>query len=335
MLVHFMKQDLRLIFSQFKESLKKNLFNEEDFTGDVKYHLGFSAKRDTSHGPCHIHLGYNPSHLEAISPVICGITRALQRKHEDTKKRKTVVPVLIHGDAAFCGQGSVSETLQMSRLKGYTVGGTLHIILNNQVGFTTSPLEGRSTLFPSDLAKSIQAPALLVNADDVEASLRAMDMAFRFRHHFGSDIFIDLIGYRRHGHNEGDEPSFTQPTLYAKIKKHPPVLEKYKQQLFQEKVLSLKADEGIKKNYEDQLEKALKETKEYSARNKKDFTGIEPYEKNVPLLQQTQTTEQNLQFVLESLCREPERFNLHPKIKKLLEKRRQLIKENRLDWGLM
>ena len=333
-LVHFMKQNLSLILSQFEESLKNNLFAEEDFTGDVKYHLGFSTERETPHGPCQLHLGYNPSHLEAINPVICGITRALQRNHKDTKRRKTILPVLIHGDAAFCGQGSVSETLQMSRLKGYTVGGTLHIILNNQLGFTTSPFEGRSTLFPSDLAKSIQAPALLVNADDVEACLRAADMALRFRYQFGLDIFIDLIGYRRHGHNEGDEPSFTQPTIYNKIKKHPPVLEKYKEQLFQENILSSKEVEDIKKNYEEKLEKALQEARQYPSRSKTDLTGIKPYEKNVLLLKQTQTSKKNLQVVLESLCRKPDHFNLHPKINKLLEKRRQLIKQNQLDWSL-
>ena len=171
-------------------------------------------------------------------------------------------------------------------------------------------------MFPSDLAKSIQAPALLVNADDTEACLRAADLALRFRYHFGSDIFIDLIGYRRHGHNEGDEPSFTQPTLYAKIKKHPPVLEKYRQQLLQEKVLSSEAGENIKKNYENQLEKVWEEAKRSPKNNKTDFTGIKPYEKNIPLLQKTKTTTENLQIVLEALVREPDHFNLHPKNQK-------------------
>ena len=147
MLAHFMQQDLHLIFSQFEDSLKNNLFQGEDVSGDVKYHLGFSSKRETPHGPCSLYMAYNPSHLEAINPVLSGIARAMQRRRGDTKTRKTVLPILIHGDAAFCGQGVVSETLQLSQLKGYTVGGTLHIILNNQLGFTTSPEEGRSTLF--------------------------------------------------------------------------------------------------------------------------------------------------------------------------------------------
>lgn len=332
MLVQFMKQNIELIFSQFHEN--SNLFEEEDFTGDVKYHLGFSSQRETPQGSCLLHLGYNPSHLEAINPVICGITRALQRKHGDTKRRKTVLPVLIHGDAAFCGQGSVSETLQLSRLKGYTVGGTLHIILNNQLGFTTTPEEGRSTLFPSDLAKSIQAPVLLVNADDVEASLRAADIALRFRQQFGLDVFIDLIGYRRHGHNEGDEPSFTQPALYAKIKTHPPVLEQYKEKLSQKKLLTLKEAEDIKTDYESYLEKTLEETKHRPHNDKKDFTGIELYGKKVTPLKQTGTTKQNLKKVLETLFKEPENLHLHPKIKKILKKRHELVKENRLDWSL-
>lgn len=334
MLAHFMKQDLRLMFSKFEDSLKNSPFNGGDWTGDVKYHLGFSSKRETPYGPCSLYMGYNPSHLEAINPVLLGIVRAMQRRRKDTKTRKTVLPILIHGDAAFCGQGVVSETLQLSHLKGYTVGGTLHIILNNQLGFTTFPEEGRSTLFSSDLAKSIQAPQLLVNADDVEASLKAINMALKFRQHFGLDIFIELIGYRRHGHNEGDEPSFTQPALYAKIKKHPPVIEKYRDQLIQEKQLSREEAENIRKNYEEELDKILKESPYFNARDKKNFTGKELPKARASLLQHTQTTENNLISVLNALSKEPEQFNLHPKIKKLLSRRRHLIEKNQLDWSL-
>ena len=218
-LANILKQNPQVIFSDFEKSNPKANLEEEKFTRDVKYHLGFSSERETESGPCSLYLGYNPSHLEAINPVICGVTRAIQRHNQDTEKRKSAVPVLIHGDAAFCGQGSVSETLQISKLKGYHTGGTLHIILNNQVGFTTEPEEGRSSLFASDLAQSIEAPVLLVNADDLNSCLKAMDMALRFRYEFGTDVFIDLIGYRKHGHNEGDEPSFTQPIMSKKIKK--------------------------------------------------------------------------------------------------------------------
>ena len=247
-LINILKQNPEVIFADFEES-SHSLFNEKNFTRDVKYHLGFSSERQTKNGPCSLYLGYNPSHLEAIGPVICGVSRAIQRKNKDTKKRKSTVPILIHGDAAFCGQGSVSETLQLSNLKGYTTGGTIHIILNNQIGFTTLPQEGRSSFFASDLAKSITAPVLLVNADDLNSCLKAIDIAFRFRYEFGSDVFIDLIGYRKYGHNEGDEPSFTQSLMYKKIKNHPSLLTQFKESLIQEELLSLKeAENFIKAN---------------------------------------------------------------------------------------
>ena len=232
-LVNFMKQNPKVIFSEFDES--STLYETENWTGDVKYHLGFISERQINNQNCRLHLCYNPSHLEAINSIVCGMTRALQRKQKDTKERKKVIPLLIHGDAAFCAQGSVIETLQLSKLKGYTVGGALHIIVNNQVGFTTSPQEGRSTIYASDLARAIKAPVLFVNADSVEAGLKAMHIALRFRQEFGEDIFIELVGYRRYGHNEGDEPSFTQPHLYAKIKNHPTVLEIFKTELIEEK----------------------------------------------------------------------------------------------------
>ena len=234
-LINILKQNPKVIFSEFEESPNGLVFDEKSFTRDVKYHLGFSSQRETKNGTCSLYLGYNPSHLEAIGPVICGVSRAIQRRNEDTKRRKSTVPVLIHGDAAFCGQGSVSETLQLSKLKGYNTGGTIHIILNNQLGFTTDPEEGRSSLFASDLAKSIKAPVILVNADNLYSCLRAIDIALRFRYEFGSDVFIDLIGYRKYGHNEGDEPSFTQPRMYKKIKNHPKLLTQYRDQLLKRK----------------------------------------------------------------------------------------------------
>ena len=179
-LVNILKQNPQVIFSEFEGRSKDSIFSEDHITWDVKYHLGFTSRRKTESGVCDIYLAYNPSHLEAISPVVCGVSRAIQRANQDTKTRKSAVPVLLHGDAAFCGQGVVSETLQLSKLKGYTTGGSIHIILNNQLGFTTLPEEGRSSLFASDLAQSIKAPVLLVNADEVSSCIRAMDMAFRF-----------------------------------------------------------------------------------------------------------------------------------------------------------
>ena len=337
----FMKKEPHVLFFELEEKKirsAKNLSDTEAFTGDVKYHIGFSSERKTKNGLCGLHLGFNPSHLEVINPITCGMARALQRKNKDTTRRKTVVPIMIHGDAAFCGQGSASETLQLSKLKGYTVGGTIHIILNNQIGFTTDSQDGRSTPFSSDLAKSIQAPVLLVNADDTENCLKAMDMALRFRHKFGSDVFIDLIGYRRHGHNEGDEPSFTQPIMYQKIKKHPTAPQIYKDQLIQEGLVTqeeiLKESQSIEKKWENSLEKLKDPEMFITKRNFRGQKQIDKSEYEDLLLKQTQTSQQNVEEVLNLLTQEPSFISLHPKIKKLIKKRKQLSEQNTLDWAL-
>lgn len=333
-LINILNQKPQVIFSEFEDSPDHLLFDEKNFTRDVKYHIGFSSKRQTKSGPCALYLGYNPSHLEAIGPVICGVSRAIQRRNKDTEFRKSAVPVLIHGDAAFCGQGSVSETLQLSKLKGYNTGGSIHIILNNQLGFTTSVNEARSSLFASDLAKSITAPVLLVNADDVHAGLKAMDMALRFRHEFGSDVFIDLIGYRKHGHNEGDEPSFTQPNIYKKIKSHPDVLTQYKEQMIKEKILSKEEMEKITQEYDKAWEQELSEfRKEKKKFSEKDFIGIK-YQKASQPLKSTSVKKEHLEEVLSLISEEPEGISLHPKLKKVLQKRRQGILDNQLDWAL-
>ena len=332
LLINFMKQDPKVIFSEFNEDA--HLFHtEEDWTGDVKYHIGFSSERRTPHGPVRLHMGYNPSHLEAVNPIILGMTRALQRKNKDTKSRKSVIPLLIHGDAAFCGQGVVSEVLQLSRLKGYTVGGTIHIILNNQLGFTTSPKEGRSTPYASDLAKSIQAPVLFVNADDTEAGLKAMDRAIRFRQEFGSDVFIDLIGYRRYGHNEGDEPAFTQPVLYEKIKKHSTSATLYRKQLIAEEVLTEEEAEKIADKCRSGYETVLTSLPGASIK-KRDWMGLREKIPKVSFLKTTGTTKEKLKKVLRAISSEPSDVHLHPKVKRILKKRKERIENNQLDWAL-
>ncbi len=333
-LINFMKKNPKLIFSEFEDNPNHLLFSELRFTGDVKYHLGFSSLRETSHGSCHLYLGYNPSHLESVNPVICGITRAVQRRNKDTAERKTAVPVLIHGDAAFCGQGSTSETLQLSQLKGYTVGGSIHIILNNQVGFTTTPKDSRSTLFASDLSKSIKAPVLIVNADDVPSCLHAIDIALRFRYKFGQDIFIELVGYRKYGHNEGDEPSFTQPSMYKKMKNLPSVVQKYKESLLQEGSLTKEEATKIHNQYNHFLEEALKNLRESKNTFKiKDFIGTQVFSPQASL-EKTNTTKKHLTEVLESFSTEPDSIHIHPKVKKLIEKRKKSIEEDKLDWAL-
>jgi len=203
----------------------KDLFQEfegklvdETRSGDVKYHLGYSSDVAVGDNTIHLTLGFNPSHLEIISPVIEGSVRARQERRQD-KERKQVLPIVIHGDAAFAGQGVVMETFNMSQARGYCTGGTIHIVINNQVGFTTSnPLDARSTLYCTDVAKMVQAPVLHVNADDPEAVVFVALLALEYRNRFGKDIVIDLVCYRRHGHNESDEPSMTQPVMYHKIR---------------------------------------------------------------------------------------------------------------------
>ncbi|MCB1417356.1 MAG: 2-oxoglutarate dehydrogenase E1 component, partial [Nitratireductor sp.] len=196
---------------------------------------GFSYDYKTREGKdIHLSLTSNPSHLEAVNPVVQGRARAKQRQHGDTGSRRKVLPLLMHGDAAFAGQGLVAETLNLSQLKGYRTGGTIHIIINNQIGFTTSPEDARSTTYATDVAKMIEAPIFHVNGDDAEAVIHAMDLALRFRQEFGRDIVIDMLCYRKHGHNESDEPAFTQPLMYRKIKQHPTPRKGYAKKLMAE-----------------------------------------------------------------------------------------------------
>lgn len=336
-LINVLKQNPKVLFSKFDESVQSTYLDQENPAQDVKYHLGFSSKKQIKDKTCFIYLGYNPSHLEAINPVICGISRAIQRQNQDTTHRRSVVPLLIHGDSAICGQGSVSETLQLSKLKGYTVGGAIHIILNNQLGFTTSVQESRSSHFASDCSQTIQAPSLLVNADHPDSCLRAIDIALRFRHEFSQDIFIDLIGYRRHGHNEGDEPSFTQPLMYKKIKTHPRVLTRYQNQLIKEQVLHEKTATDIIKNYQSYWEKHLAELKQKNTKTKqasKNYSNCITTNLRISNLKHSYTTPAILNQVCKVISCEPENFTLNPKIKKILSKRREAIQKNELDWSI-
>src|SRR3954454_16548378 len=222
-------------------------------SGDVKYHLGTSSDRAFDGNKVHLSLLPNPSHLEAVDPVVLGKARAVQTIRDD-KHGKSVLPILLHGDAAFAGQGVVWECLSFSGLPGYGTGGTIHFIVNNQIGFTTSPQFGRSSPYPSDVAKGVQAPILHVNGDDPEAVTFCCKLAIEFRQRFNRDIVIDMWCYRRFGHNEGDEPSFTQPLMYAAIKTHPPISELYGQRLVAEGVVDQAWIDGTTKEYLDHLE---------------------------------------------------------------------------------
>ncbi|HXE42911.1 MAG TPA: thiamine pyrophosphate-dependent enzyme, partial [Candidatus Baltobacteraceae bacterium] len=225
--------------------------------GDVKYHLGHSGDWTTQTGhKIHVSLCFNPSHLEFINPIALGRTRARQDRCGD-RDRRDILSLLIHGDAAFAGEGVVQESLNLSRLAGYSVGGTLHVILNNQIGFTTTPGEGRSTPYATDIARMLQAPIFHVNGEDPEAVAQAALLAMDYRHEFQGDVFIDMYGYRRWGHNETDEPSFTQPVLYRQIEKRKSVRESYFEHL--EKLHGIGKDEAekIALKRKEKLEKGL------------------------------------------------------------------------------
>ena len=259
-LTNVMGKPYRAIFHEFAGGAT----NPADVggSGDVKYHLGTSSDREFDGNKVHLSLLPNPSHLEAVDPVVLGKSRAIQTLRED-KQGKTVLPVLLHGDAAFAGQGVVWECLSFSGLPGYGTGGTIHFIVNNQVGFTTSPQFGRSSPYPSDVAKGIQAPILHVNGDDPEAVTFACKLATEFRMTFGRDIVIDMWCYRRFGHNEGDEPSFTQPIMYAAIKKHAPISTIYGKRLLDEGVVDQAWIDDQTKAYVAHLEEEFESATSY------------------------------------------------------------------------
>ncbi len=335
-LANFMEKGIEMIFSEFDGTA----YNNYEYDGDVKYHLGYSTDKKTANGSCHVALAFNPSHLEAVNPVVLGMSRAKQRKRHDTETRKKVLPVLIHGDAAFAGQGVVSETLQLSCLAGYTVGGAIHVIINNQVGFTTDPRDARSVQYSSDVAKSIKAPVILVNGDDPEACVRAMDMALRFRQQFSEDLVIDLICYRRFGHNEGDEPAFTQPVMYQKIRNHPTPMKIYLDQIAKAGVMSSSDGESFFKQKIDNLQVILDETrKSKPAAEPKAYGGtwkglrrgrLEDFDQP----SKTRTTKAILDQVARVLTTVPSEIQVHPKIDKLIQARAEMANSGHLDWAM-
>lgn len=337
-LANFMEKTVDLIFAEFNGVRDEH---NSFFDGDVKYHLGYSVDKKTPQGPVHCSLAYNPSHLEAVDPVVLGMTRAKQRRRADTSERKKVVPVLIHGDAAFAGQGVVVETLQLSQLRGYAVGGTIHIVLDNQVGFTTSPENARSSPYATDISKVLQTPVLLVNGDDVEACIRAVDIAVRFRQEFKRDVVISVVGYRRFGHNEGDEPAFTQPLMYEKIKNHPRPYDIYARKLLKESLISEDDPEKLYKERIEHLQAELdRVTKNPPPMKPMAFDGLwkgmrvgtkEDFKKDVVTKADLKVLK-NAASVLTTL---PEGFTPHPKLKKLLEARKEMMEgEGKLDWGM-
>lgn len=302
-------------------------------SGDVKYHLGSSGiHRSTQGKEILVSVAFNPSHLEAVDPVVEGLVRPKQDRIGD-EKRERVFPILIHGDAALIGQGVVAEVLQMSQLEGYTTGGTIHVVTNNQIGFTTNPLDGRSSIYCTDIALAVQAPIFHVNADDPEACLRAAQLAYDFRQRFKRDVVLDLIGYRRQGHNEADDPSYTQPVMYRKIKSTPSVSTQYAERLVREKFVDAEHIENLRA----QVRARLNETYDASKKSREEFTIEEfaevPAEEVMQPSPSTAAGYNTLVQVVEKCTTLPEEFNLHPKLKSLLERRREVLRGAPIDWG--
>lgn len=333
-LVNIMGKSYESIFSEFEDIKDPDSIQG---SGDVKYHLGATGKYKTLNGKLiGVSLSSNPSHLEWVNPVVEGIVRAKQTRMNDAKAHQKVMPVLIHGDAAFAGQGVVAETLNLSQLSGYRTGGTVHIIVNNQIGFTTTPEDARSSTYATDVAKMIQAPIFHVNGDDPEAALWVTKIAFEYKHVFKKDVVIDLFGYRRHGHNEGDEPGFTQPLLYEKIKSHPSVRSIYLERLVKEGILSLQEAEKMQNEYEKELTKAFESTKKKSTTFSSEVPLAVPV-KSVKSVKSAPTfiSEEMLKKVITGLTSLPENFNGHPKLQKFLEARRKLLDGSaKADWAL-
>lgn len=339
-LANFMEKNVIDIFADFNGPLQLET-PLEDFDGDVKYHLGYNKTKKSVHGNIECHLAFNPSHLEAVNPVVLGQARALQRRHKDTKDRKKVLPILIHGDAAFAGQGVVMEVFQMAHVRGYSVGGTIHIVIDNQVGFTTNPENGRSSHYSSDVAKITDVPVLHCNGDDAEACVKAMDIAVRYRQEWGRDIVINLMCYRRYGHNEGDEPAYTQPLMYDIIRKHPTPREVYAKQIVSAGVLDQAGADGLMTDRMNELQKIYEEAKTNipKAKNFK-FEGLWSNLKKGTLADmkvdvKTSIDEKKLQEVGLLTAETPSGFNLHPKLKKLVEMRKNMaLGKEPCDWGM-
>jgi len=303
-------------------------------SGDVKYHLGDEGRRKTPSGDITVTLAANPSHLEAVDPVVEGLARSEQTDRstrDGAYDARVALPLLIHGDASFPGQGVVAETLNLQGLGGYSTGGTLHVIANNQVGFTTDAADGRSTRYSSDLAKGFDVPIVHVNADDPEAAVSAIRLALAFRRRFGHDVVIDLVGYRRHGHNEGDEPAYTQPLMAERIKEHPTVRAQYAARLVEEGVVTQQEVDELLGAVEQSLRHAHEDLKAtFAAPAAPPREGTPPTNGSDVI---TAVPAETLRSLNEELLRTPEHFTVHPKLERQLARRREAIDQGRIDWG--
>ncbi len=337
-LINTFKKKPEYLFAEFDDNYRLSTDHGE---GDVKYHKGFSYDATTRQGKTvHLSMGFNPSHLEFIDPVVVGMSKAKQFQRKDTEKKK-VLTVMMHGDAAFAGQGVVYETLQASQLESYGVGGTIHIITNNQVGFTTNPSDARSTQYCSDLARMLDAPIFHVNGDDPEALWHMIKIATEFRYQFNKDVFIDLICYRKYGHNEGDEPSFTQPNLYKLIAAHSTPREVYAKRLLSENAVTDEEVQTELKAAMDPLTQALDKVRtekpepfhsEYQGPYWSKFHAAHPEDlfKKV----NTAVSANDLISVSKAINHFPSHITIHPKLQRMFDARIQAVEQGKgIDWG--
>ena len=334
-LANFMGKPFEAIFSEFQgnSSQPENVQG----AGDVKYHLGTSSDRTFDGKKVHLSLTANPSHLEAVNPVVVGKVRAKQDQKEDLGRRK-VAALLIHGDAAFSGQGLVPETLDLSELKGYRIGGTIHFIINNQIGFTTNPVNARSGPYCSDVALMIQAPILHVNGDDPEAVVHAARIAIEFRQKFNKDIVVDMFCYRRHGHNEGDEPAFTQPTMYKAISNHPSTREIYSEKLIKENLISKEESEKFLSDWYARLEEEYKKANSYKPSKADWFSGawegLDIAREKGKRRGDTSINNDKFKIVGQGLTKIPKNFSLHKKLQKIIDQRESSFEgKTPIDWS--
>ncbi len=333
-LANILNKPYGMVFSEFEGNMPETVAGD----GDVKYHLGFSAEHVTADKhTIHLSLTPNPSHLEAVNPVVEGRMRAKQRRFKD-RDRKLGIPILIHGDAAFAGQGLMAETLNLSQLPGYKTGGTIHIVVNNQIGFTTAPAEGRSTRYCTDVAKMIEVPIFHVNGEDPEAVVYVAELALDFRETFGQDVVIDMICYRRHGHSEGDEPAFTQPLMYGKIRDRLTVRELYTEYLVMNGDLTTDEVETIAETFRDKMEEVYKEVHEghNAPRNLQPgfaahWKGLTSRYSFVPV--ETGVSANVLRDIAEKIVERPQGFRLNPKMERILAARQQAMKVGPVDWA--
>jgi 2-oxoglutarate dehydrogenase E1 component len=326
---HVMGKPVRELFAEFAG---ERVSPDPNRSGDVKYHLGYRSERQVGGRSVRLELVPNPSHLELVNPVMMGVTRALQREaaRPPADGEQTVLPICVHGDAAFPGEGVVAETFNLALLRGYRVGGTVHIIMNNQIGFTTDPTDARSTHYASDLAKGFEVPIVHVNADDIEACIHATRLAMLYRDKFHKDFLIDLVGYRRHGHNEADQPAFTQPRMYDIIRTHPTAREVWGARLVRERVVT-EADVGaMDAAVADGLGRVFKDVKAAREETRGGAADDSSPRWDYP---DTAVAAERLVGLNEEMLTWPEGFKLHPTLQRTLTRRREGLRTGAIDWG--